>query len=53
MNNINNQMECFGGIKNQFTKIKSNLFDNFKNIYNNYIKSLVYIFEFINLNLRK
>ena len=47
-----NALECFGGIKNQFKKIKSNLDDNFKNIYNNYIKNLVYIFELINLNLK-
>ena len=43
--------ECFDGIKNQFEKVKSNFDDNSKNIYNNYIKSLFYIFELINLNL--
>ena len=44
-------LECFDGIKNQFEKVKSNFDDNYKNIYNNYIKSLFYIFELINLNL--
>ena len=34
--------ECFDGIKNQFEKVKSNFDDNYKNIYNNYIKSLFY-----------
>ncbi len=43
--------ECFDGIKNQFEKVKSNFDENYKNIYNNYIKSLFYIFELINLNL--
>ena len=46
-----NALECFAGIKNQFEKVKSNFDDNYKNIYNNYIKSLFYIFELINLNL--
>ena len=46
-----NALQFFCGIKKQFQKVKSNLDDNFKMIYTNYIKHLVNKFEFINLNL--
>ena len=46
-----NALEFFHNIKKQFQIAKSNLDDNFKFIYNNFIKSLVYTFYLINLNI--
>ncbi len=46
-----NAHEFFNYIEKQFEKVKSNLDDNFKMIYTNYIKHLVNKFELINFNL--
>ena len=50
-NKQSNALEFFHNIKKQFQIAKSNLDDNFKFIYNNFIKSLVYTFYLINLNI--
>ena len=46
-----NANNFFSSILAQIEIIKSNLDLNFKNIYNNYIKNLIYSFDLINLNL--
>ena len=46
-----NAHNFFGYLYNQINYAKMNLDENFKAIYKNYIKNLVYSFELINLNL--